>query len=74
MEEDKAVAQWLADLYQRLNKTKNSLTKEQALMELLVKITQLMKDGDFKKAAVLRTEFDHLNIRDTPGALPFDNN
>ena len=54
------IRQWLDNFQQRLNSTQDALDKDKALMELLVKITHLMRNGNFKEAAYLRSEFDRL--------------
>lgn len=58
MSGDKEVEQWMADMQARLNRTDHTLRKEQTLYALLVKITELMRSGDFKSAALYRKEFD----------------
>jgi hypothetical protein len=63
MEKDEAVEKWLAELQVRLNSCDRRLRRQQALNELLLKITELMRNGNFKSAAVLRKEFD--KIRDS---------
>lgn len=58
--EDENIKKWLEDLQERLNVSKRTMRKDQALMELLIKITELMKAGKFREAGILRTEFDRL--------------
>ena len=57
---DRDIKEWLDKLQERLIRSQHAIRKEQALMELLVKITDLMKAGNFKDAAFLRDEFDKI--------------
>lgn len=61
MMEEVAARQWLEGFTARLRPGANCITRGQGLMELLVKITQLMRAGDFRSAAFLRIEFDKLD-------------
>lgn len=63
MMEENPTLQWFAGFTARLRPGVNCITREQGLMELLLKITQLMRAGDFRSAAFLRIEFDKLSAR-----------
>ena len=58
--EDGNIKQWLDNLRERRNMSQRRMHKDQVLMALLNKITELMKAGRFKEAGILRTEFDTL--------------
>jgi hypothetical protein len=60
MDDHNDIKLWLDNLQAKLNKTQYTMRREQVLMELLVKITHLMKTGNFKEAAFLRAEFERI--------------